>query len=111
MLTVDSNNNITITKGDSLPLTVSLTKNNVPYDPVEGDVLRFACSKGYVGEAGYKLILTENIPTDTLTILISASRMDALFNGLYRYDVELTHADGQVETVISADLVVTGEAE
>lgn len=54
MLTIDGNNNITLTRGDTLTLTVELTKDGETYTPEEGDVIRFALSKGYLGEPGYE---------------------------------------------------------
>lgn len=55
MLKIDNENNITITKGDTLTLTLNLKKDGDDYVPVEGDSIRFAVSKGYVGETAYQL--------------------------------------------------------
>lgn len=111
MLKIDNLNNITLTKGDTLTLTVSLIKEDQPYTPEVGDVIRFACSKGFVGETAYELKFSEPIPNDTLTVTIPAATTALLEYKTYNYDVEITHADGSVDTVIVATLTITGEAK
>ena len=121
MLKIDGNNNITLTRGDTLTLTVTLmhevepvppaTEPTIePYTPEEGDVIRFAVSKGYKKEPGYELKLSKDIPNDTLTFMCSSTET-ALDYRTYNYDVEVTHADGCVDTFISAKLTITGEVK
>ena len=121
MLTIDKNNNITLTRGDTLTLTVALlqevppvppaTQPTIePYDPVEGDVIRFAVSQGYKGQTGYSLKLSKEIPHDTLTFTCSSAETTLDYSA-YNYDVEITHADGCVDTFISAKLTITGEVK
>lgn len=54
MLVIDKNNNIFLTRGDTLTLkcTPKVKGTNPPedYEPQEGDTFRFAISKGYEGE-------------------------------------------------------------
>lgn len=113
MLEIDKkNNNITITNGDTLTLTLALTKNKQPYTPAADDVIRFAISQGYRGETNYNLILEETVPNDTLTFTIDSERMKKLRYGTtYNYDVEVTFADGTVDTPISAQITTTGDAK
>lgn len=111
MLQIDNQQNITLTHGDSLALTVALTKDGETYTPEEGDVIRFALSIGYVGDQGYKLILTKDIPADTLTFTLTAGETEALALRKYVYDIQITHGDGTVDTVILGRLTITGEAE
>lgn len=121
MLNIDNSNNITLTRGDSLTLTVELlhevdpvppaTEPTIePYVPVEGDVIRFAASIGFKGEPGYELKIEKVIPNDTLTFTCSPLET-SLNNGEYNYDIEITHADGTVDTFISAILTITGESK
>lgn len=121
MLKIDANNNITLTRGDTLTLTVGLTHEVPPvppatqptvepYVPVEGDAIRFAISKGYKGQPGYKLILSKAIPNDTLTFTCSSEETTINYD-IYNYDVEITHPDGCVDTFISAKLTITGEVK
>ena len=121
MLTIDGNNNITLTRGDTLTLTVSLmhevdpippatTPTIEPYVPEEGDEIRFAVSKGYKTEPGYELKLSKTIPNDTLTFTCSSSETSLDYR-TYNYDVEITHADGCIDTFISGKLTIVGEAK
>lgn len=110
MLNIDGNNNITLTRGDTLTLTVALTKDGEAYTPEAGDVIRFALSKGYLGETGYEFKLDKVIPNDTLTFTLSASET-ALDYRSYNYDIQVTHPDGSVDTFISAKLTITGEVK
>ena len=110
MLTIDGNNNIILTRGDTLTLTVELTKDGEPYTPEQGDVIRFALSKGYLGEPGYEFKLDKTIPNDTLTFTLSSTET-ALDYRSYNYDIQVTHSDGCVDTFISAKLTITGEVK
>ena len=121
MLAIDQNNNIKLTRGDTLTLTVGLYQvippeppetepTKEPYDPVEGDVIRFAVSTGYKGQINYDLKLSKTIPHDTLTFTCT-SEETTLGYGAYNYDVEITHPDGCVDTFISAKLTITGEVK
>ena len=121
MLKIDGNNNITLTRGDTLTLTVTLlhevdpvppaTEPTIePYTPVEGDVIRFAVSKGYQGEPGYELKFSKVIPHDTLTFTATSTET-ALEYRTFNYDVEITHTDGCVDTFISGKLTIVGEVK
>ena len=110
MLTIDGNNNITLTRGDTLTLTVGLAKDGEPYVPEEGDVIRFALSKGYETDFGYELLITEVIPNDTLTFTLTPTQTSLEYKA-YNYDIQITHSDGCVDTFISAKLTITGEVK
>lgn len=110
MLNIDANNNITLTRGDTLTLTVGLTKDGEAYTPEEGDVIRFALAKGYETDYGYELLLTKTIPNDTLTFTLTSEQTQLAYRA-YNYDIQVTHSDGCVDTFISAKLTITGEVE
>lgn len=110
MLNIDGNNNITLTRGDTLTLTVELTKDGETYTPEEGDVIRFAVSKGYLTEPGYEFKFDKVIPHDTLTFTCSSEETSLDYRS-YNYDIEVTHSDGCVDTFISAKLTITGEVK
>lgn len=110
MLNIDGNNNITLTRGDTLTITVTLKKNNQTYTPEQGDEIRFALSKGFVGEPAYELKVTKVIPNDTLTFTLTSEETMLEYRS-YNYDIEITHNDGSVDTFISAKLTITGEVK
>ena len=121
MLIIDNKQNIYLTRGDTLTLTVALKQvippeppatepTIVDYIPTADDVIRFALSKGYKGQYGYELKLSKEIPHDTLTFVCS-SQETTLDYETYNYDVEITHDDGTVDTFISAQLTITGEVK
>lgn len=62
MLVIDKNNNIFLTRGDTLTLkctpkvTDPETGEKSDYEPQEGDTFRFAISKGYEGQVAYQLM-------------------------------------------------------
>lgn len=110
MLNIDGNNNIMLTRGDTLTLTVELTKDGEPYIPEEGDVIRFAVSRGYLSEPGYEFQFEKIIPNDSLTFTCSSEDTTLAYR-TFNYDVEVTHSDGCVDTFISAKLTITGEVK
>ena len=116
------NNNIILTRGDTMTLTVTLlhevdpvppaTEPTIePYTPEAGDSIRFAVSKGYVSEPAYELKWYCSIPNDTLTFTMPATETAKLGYMTYNYDVEITHSDGCVDTFISGKLTIIGEAK
>lgn len=111
MVIINSNNGITLTRGDSLTLTVDITQGGEPYEVQAGDSLRFALAKNYKGESGYELLIEKTIPTDSLTFTLTSEETERLDYRAYKYDIELTHVDGTVDTFISSTLLITGEVE
>lgn len=109
MLTIDKNNKITLTRGDTLTLTIEPTFNGETYTPLAGDVFRIAISEKYLGEAMYELKTEAVIPNDTLTVIIPASETKKLKYKTYNYDIEVKHADGVVDTFISSTITIVGE--
>lgn len=54
-----SGNNITLTRGDTLKVQVTLYKNGAEYTPEAGDVIRFAMKKEYTDALP---VLSKTIP-------------------------------------------------
>lgn len=109
MLKIDGHK-ITLTRGDTLTLTLTLKQGTQTYTPVEGDVIRFALAQGYVGEPAYSLKKEIAVPNDTLTFTLSTTDT-ALEYRNYNYDIQVTHSDGTVDTFISSTLTITGEVK
>ena len=122
MLEIDKNQNIILTRGDTMTLTVGLshevppvppaTEPTIePYTPESGDVIRFAVSQGYKGATGYEFKWSTEIPHDTLTFTMPATETAKLSYQTYNYDVEITHDDNTVDTFISGHLTIIGEVK
>lgn len=98
---------ITMTRGDTLIVTVDiLDEQGQAYTPAEGDTIRFALksAKMKLGRTDYadtEPLISKAIPTDTLTLRLEPADTAALAFGDYRYDIELTHASGVVDTFIN----------
>lgn len=105
-----SGTTITITRGDTLKVYVTPSyKDGTPYEPVEGDSIRFAMKQKLTDT---EPLLIKPIPTDTLLLHLEPSITKELAYGAYVYDIELTHSNGDVDTFITkATLKVTEEVD
>lgn len=102
-----SGSNITLTRGDTLYLTVLMTKNGVSYTPVEGEKVRFAMKKKIDDE---EPLILKDIPIDTMTLKLVPEDTKTLKYGSYKYDIEYTSVDGDVDTFIGpANFNITEE--
>ena len=89
-------------KGDTAIINVSITDvDGSEYVPEDGDKVRFAMKRHYSDPAP---VLYIPIPTDTMTLIINPEHTKGLEAGpgdvIYKYDIELTKADGTVDTFI-----------
>lgn len=103
-----SGTTITLTRGDTFKATVSIVdKDGNPYEPVEGDRIRFAMNSNYQDQTP---ILVKDIPLDTMTLILNPEDTKRLDYGKYVYDMELTKASGEVDTFIAkATIKITEE--
>lgn len=101
-------NRITLTRGDTLKVNVSITTSSgEEYIPEEGDRIRFALKKDVLDEE--PLILKE-IPIDTLVLQLNPEDTKSLPFDKYVYDLELTKASGEVDTFITkTDFILSEE--
>lgn len=112
MINIDGNKNITMTRGDTFACTIILKKNGETYIPESGDVIRFAMAKVYKGKAGYKLLIEKIIDNSTLLWKLDPEDTADLEYGKYVYDLQMTYADGTVETFADKKkLTLTEEVE
>lgn len=113
MFTIDGTR-ITMTRGDTVIIDVSITmEDGTPYIPQEGDSLRFAVKKDYFDD---EVLILKDIPISTMQLRIDPEDTKPLDmgakKGLFKYDIQLTTADGRVDTVIPrATLVILEEVE
>ena len=81
---------ISLTRGDSLVLGITITKGDIEYTPVQGDVVRFAL----------KHVIADDEPLIIKNADISTNDTKELAFGTYVYDIQLTTHDGFVDTFI-----------
>ena len=100
---------IQLTRGDSLYCTVGMTREGAPYTPQEGDVVRFALKRdklttngSYVDYSDEEPLILKTIPNDTLVLHLEPEDTKDLKFGTYVYDIEITFANGDVDTFIQA---------
>ena len=108
---------ITMTRGDTAIIQVSMTRDGEDYTPVDGDAVRFAAKhpKMTSGNKQYKdddPVLVLDIPIDTMQLTIAPEDTKSLDFGEYVYDIQITFADGTVDTFIpTAAFVLTPEVD
>ena len=107
---------ITFTRGDTMSIQVGIYNQDcTPYEPEEGDVVRFAMKHNTLTGTAYREftdeqpIVEKNIPIDTLLLELQPEDTKDLGFGIYFYDIELTHADGKVDTFISDGILKLGK--
>lgn len=89
---------IELTKGDTLRVYLTLKDGSGnPYVPAEGDSIRFAMKKKY---SDSEPLILKVIPTDTLVLELSPEDTKSLVCTDYVYDIEMTYANGDVDTFI-----------
>lgn len=99
---------IKLTRGDSFSATVGIyNADGSAYTPEAGDAVRFALKRPQmtVGNKSYvdkTPILVKSISTDDLILSLDPADTSSLDFGEYVYDIELTKADGTVDTFITA---------
>ena len=81
------NNDIILTRGDTLLLQIKMIKQGHPYTPVEGDSVRFAMKSKY-SDSDEDVVLVKNIPIDTLILEIEPEdTKDLPMRSKYVYDM------------------------
>lgn len=104
---------INLTRGDTLEVLVGIKVKisdceYQDYSPEPGDTVRFALkhatnkrrTDGYIEFKDDEPLIRKEIPTDSLILKLDPSDTKSLGFGNYKYDIELTYADGRVDTFI-----------
>ena len=96
---------ITLTRGDSFYTQIGMkTEDGQPYVPQEGDSVRFVMKHPKIVNGEYAdtdPVMEKTIPTDTLILTIAPADTSELAFGRYVYDIEITFANGDVDTFIN----------
>lgn len=90
---------IVATRGDTIKVFVPMAYDDgTPYVPSEGDSIRFALKKDYDDST---VLIEKTIPTDTLLLKIDPEdTKDLPQPSVYVYDIQLTYANGEIDTFI-----------
>lgn len=96
---------ISLTRGDTLLVQVGMTRDGTAYTPVEGDSVRFALKSG-LNATGKEFkesdpLILKPIPIETMILRLDPEDTKGLSFGNYRYDIEITFANGDVDTFIT----------
>ena len=104
-----SGKKITMTRGDSayIHVTANYKDSEEAYTPVEGDSVAFTVKRF---PKDTTIMLTKEVPTDSMVLHLLPEDTKSLQYGEYVFDVQLTYANGDVDTFITdGTLVVTTE--
>lgn len=108
---------IRLTRGDSFYCLITLTVNDEPYTPQEGDAIRFALKHARMNVKGTEYadplpVLRKTIPTDNLLLHIAPEDTKGLGFGNYKYDIEITFSNKDTVTFIEdADFILKPEVD
>ena len=99
---------IKLTRGDTFKATIGIyNADGTAYTPASGDVIVFTMKKSYKDETA---IITKTIDHASLALEFDPSDTSSLAYGEYVFDVQLTYANGNVDTFIDkGKLVLTEE--
>lgn len=97
---------ITMTRGDTLNLKVTIMKDDEEYTPEDGDVIRFALKHQDIKVDNSDFVdkrplILKTIPNDTMILTLEPEDTKELSFITYAYDIEITFADGTVDTFIT----------
>lgn len=99
--------NINLTRGDYLPLTIEMEKEDEAFTPNTGS-LRFALKKKYKN-SDTELLLNKAIPLDTRLLELEGDDTKPLAFGDYDYDIQYTDVSGHPCTFIIGKLTLSQE--
>ena len=100
---------ITLTRGDSFPIQLSLKKNEEPYIPDPAASIRFAMKAKYT-DSDANVVLLKTVPVGTLLLEIDPEDTKQLpMKKTYVYDIQLTDENGFVDTFIEGKFTIGEE--
>lgn len=109
-----NDNNISLTRGDTLIAQIHIKENNSTYIPAEGDVICFTLKRNIMDNKKERYLdkeplIIKIIPNDTLVLRLESTDTKNLPFGKYVYQIELTKTDNTVDTFISGICTLTPE--
>lgn len=113
-----STNRITLTRGDTFRAEVGISwPDGEPYVPEAGETVRFALKSskmksGNTDFADERPRIRKEIPISTMLLQLDPADTEGLPFGMYKYDIEITRINGDVDTFIrNADFSLTEEVD
>lgn len=105
-----TNNKITLTRGDTFKADLQLTDaTGSLYIPEEGDEIRFAMKEDFCDSLP---AIVKIIPNDTLLLWLEPEETKHLPVGRYVYDIQITFANGDIDTFINhASFILAEEVD
>ena len=104
MLNIDTNNNITLTRGDTAELTLTVKKNGVVYD-YSSDLVQLTVKRNTVTES---VVFQKTFSGDTIKITPDETK-NLTYTDM-KYDVQIIDTDNNVYTVIPPrDFIIAEE--
>lgn len=107
MYAVDGTN-IELTRGDTFAAVIEITKDGETYTPGAGDVIRFAMKHRYTDR---NCVVEKVIDNESLLLRIEPSETKNVCGNEFVYDIEITFANGDVDTFIKGTLQLTPEVK
>lgn len=101
------NNCIALTRGDSMAVVIDLfTPDGEAWEPQEGDTVKFALKQNKFNTHMTEFLdasplIQKSISTSDMTLRLVPADTKSLGFGNYVYDIEVTFADGFVDTPIN----------
>ena len=97
---------ITMTRGDTLRVQVAINRDDEPYTPAAGDAVNFYLKHSAMNgkRTAYKdenPLVTKVVPTETMILTLEPADTKTLDFGSYVYDLQITFANGTVDTFIN----------
>ena len=105
---------IYLVRGDTFQTQVVIKQNGTTYTPVQGDVIRFALKRNKFNHDRTQYLdkeplILKRIPNNTMILELEPSDTANLDFGEYHYDIEITMANGRVDTFISDSIYIQPE--
>lgn len=98
---------IQATKGDTIIMPIVVFNNdNSIYQVQTGDVINFGLKASYEDA---ECLIEKTIDNETLKLVLEHDDTKELEVGTYVYDIQITKANGEVNTFISSNLQITNE--
>jgi len=104
MFKVIEDTQILLTRGDTLDCDIIIYDGNTEYTPASGDVIKFYLKHAKLNPQQTEYIDTEPVIEKTISgenLHLDPSDTASLGFGAYVYDIELTKANGDVDTFVN----------